>query len=804
MLPFAALPRLVLPLAAVLLALAPRVSAQSLDARASDPRVSDARVFDPQTGEPVPFGFEAPPADAPPAEARGGGSDLTLRQYLPSGSTKLVRDISETAGSGGLSAFIYQDGGSLVSVVPFSLADPDPCPCFSEPFVLEAQPADAVIEGDLAYVALRKSKGLLILDISDSSEIEEVGRIEGRDLLAIAVDGDYAYAGRGTSGIVVYDVSDPANPTEIVTQSVPGSSNGAFVADTTLYVATGVDGLRTFSLEDPTAPVALGHFDTGGEFATYVVVRDTVAWLTGNFGLIAVDISDPASPTEIGRFGTDGETTYEVAFHRDFGSLTAYLPGLDGLRTLDVSNPAAITQEDIFPANQAFSVALYATMSFGPVVYFAERFKGLHVLFAEDAPEEILFVENAGFSHKPFFDGDLLYVTDLAGRLRIINTGESQAREIARIDVPPNTQEVVVKDGLAYVTDADFGGTGLTIVDVSDPTDPQIVGSYGSGNQAFGLDVVTDGDAVTVYLANGFSGLVALDASDPANVEELSSFPIGANVVDVEVQEDFEFGLVAYVVSFGGGMLTLDVSDPANPVQLDAEPGYGFLNAIDVYEDFINGPIAYVADGQQGLRVVNIDDPEDLVTISTSPTASQARDVAATSMFEIDISFGLAYVADDFFGLREFTQGAGEIEETGSFESTDRGIGVATSRNTIKPDSGLVALAAGETGVYLFELPPNIILAAEGESTLSFALDNAFPNPFASAATVRFTLSESAEVTLAVYDVLGRRVAELADGPQAAGQHEAVFDAAGLPSGVYLVRLTAGAHRATRRLVLVR
>ncbi len=53
------------------------------------------------------------------------------------------------------------------------------------------------------------------------------------------------------------------------------------------------------------------------------------------------------------------------------------------------------------------------------------------------------------------------------------------------------------------------------------------------------------------------------------------------------------------------------------------------------------------------------------------------------------------------------------------------------------------------------------------------------------------SLPESADVTLAVYDALGRRVATLADGPAAAGPHEARFDA-------------AGPHRAAQRLTVVR
>jgi len=759
-------------LLALAVVLAPGALAQSLD----------APTFDPLTGEPVPFGFEAPPAEAS-AAARGGG-DLTPVEYLPSGSAKLVRSL-------GPDVALFQDGGSLVTV-----ALDDETPIVLDRFVLPAQPSDGVVADGMAYVPLRKNRGLLILDVSDPANVTEVGRLEGRDLLSIAVEGDYAYAGQGSAGIVVYDVSDPSAPVEVATQASAGSSNGTFVDGSTLYVAAGNAGLRTFDITDPTAPAALGSLGTSDTFCTYVTVRDGVAWLTGGFGLIAADISDPAAPTQIGSFGTGGETTYEIAFIDD----TTFLPGLDGLRTLDVSDPAAIMELALVPGSQFLSTDSEPGTA---TAYYAERFTGIYELDVTDPadPVQESEVRTAGFAHKMAFVGDLLYVTDLAGGLRILDTSGEETVELSRLDVPPNTQFVALEGDFAYVADADFGGTGLTIIDVSDPADPQIVGSFASANQAFGLDVVTDGEDVTVYLANGFSGIVVLDASDPANVTELGGFPFGANAFDVAVRDG-----VAYVASFGGGMLTLDVSNPANITQLDAEPTFGFLNAIDLDASAINNSYAYLADGQNGLRVVDISDPADIVSLDTYPTLSQARDVAATSQQLSDAGeYKLIYIADDFFGLREFMGGALDFDETGSFESGDRGIGVATNRTGTDLDEALVALAAGEAGVYLFELPPNILVANEdGTTAEAFMLQSAFPNPFRAATTVRFTLPDAADVTLAVYDVLGRRVATLEDGTLAAGDHEATFDAAGLPSGVYLVRLDAGSRHATERVVHVR
>ncbi len=65
-------------------------------------------------------------------------------------------------------------------------------------------------------------------------------------------------------------------------------------------------------------------------------------------------------------------------------------------------------------------------------------------------------------------------------------------------------------------------------------------------------------------------------------------------------------------------------------------------------------------------------------------------------------------------------------------------------------------------------------------------------------------MPEAGRVTLAVYDALGREVARLVDGERPAGRYEVVLDGAGLPSGLYLVRLTAEGFAQTRRVTLLR
>ena len=83
-------------------------------------------------------------------------------------------------------------------------------------------------------------------------------------------------------------------------------------------------------------------------------------------------------------------------------------------------------------------------------------------------------------------------------------------------------------------------------------------------------------------------------------------------------------------------------------------------------------------------------------------------------------------------------------------------------------------------------------------------LEAPYPNPFATAATVAFTLDQPGHVNLEVFDVRGRLVATLADGPQTTGRHVVRLDGADLPTGTYLIRMASAAGVQTRTVALIR
>lgn len=117
-----------------------------------------------------------------------------------------------------------------------------------------------------------------------------------------------------------------------------------------------------------------------------------------------------------------------------------------------------------------------------------------------------------------------------------------------------------------------------------------------------------------------------------------------------------------------------------------------------------------------------------------------------------------------------------------------------------------LAVDAEGDGSFESSITPTTVVSVEDEVSvpLTIQLRQNFPNPFKSVTTISYSLPASQHVTLAVYDLLGRKVATLVDKFDTAGYHQAVFDASKLPSGSYTYRLQAGEYTEAKVLILLK
>ncbi|MBL1153402.1 MAG: T9SS type A sorting domain-containing protein [Ignavibacteriota bacterium] len=90
------------------------------------------------------------------------------------------------------------------------------------------------------------------------------------------------------------------------------------------------------------------------------------------------------------------------------------------------------------------------------------------------------------------------------------------------------------------------------------------------------------------------------------------------------------------------------------------------------------------------------------------------------------------------------------------------------------------------------------------EQPFVFTLDQNYPNPFNPVTSIQYAIANKQFVKLIVYDVLGNEIAVLVNEEKPAGEYKVTFNAAGLPSGVYLYQLKAGEFNSVRKLVLLK
>jgi photosystem II stability/assembly factor-like uncharacterized protein len=148
-----------------------------------------------------------------------------------------------------------------------------------------------------------------------------------------------------------------------------------------------------------------------------------------------------------------------------------------------------------------------------------------------------------------------------------------------------------------------------------------------------------------------------------------------------------------------------------------------------------------------------------------------------------------------------------------TWKSLGEGLGARAWFNdvAVDPTDPSLVYAATPWGVYRWDKDAPITAVEEEHRAApsAFALHQNYPNPFNPTTTLRFSLPQRGEVELAVYDLLGRRVATLMQGGQEGGTHLLQWDGRDdqgreLASGVYLHCLRAGGKVETRRLLLLK
>ena len=120
------------------------------------------------------------------------------------------------------------------------------------------------------------------------------------------------------------------------------------------------------------------------------------------------------------------------------------------------------------------------------------------------------------------------------------------------------------------------------------------------------------------------------------------------------------------------------------------------------------------------------------------------------------------------------------------------------------PQGGYIAVGSSAGDGYLVRYAPETGVEEGSGLPEETILGSVHPNPSAGTFQIPLHLSEPLDARIEVYDITGRRLALLSEGLLPAGEHSFSWDASGLPSGCYLVRLSGIGASETVRCVLIR
>ncbi len=426
-------------------------------------------------------------------------------------------------------------GDAGVAVV--DLADPT-APSLIRVFDTPGDAREVAVSGNWVFVA-DDDGGFRSIDLSGEPADGSVIAIPGaRD---VAVDGQIALVD-GNPDLWVVDVSDPGSMA--ATATIPVGVADLAISGTRGFVASYQMGVLVFQLTDPANPVQIGSYVPDG--AVWAVdLEDGLVWLSNyaypDFGgMRVVDFTVPANPVEIGSIdlGSRFDHLAVIGNSAFLGSRSFY-----DLPVVDVSDPSLPALSSFVPTSSyAGRIVISADLAivgvgFGYTGY--EQYFAVDILDFSDpaAPVDLATLTTPSRIGGYAVDGATVVLVDQDEVLSIFDISKPAAPVlVGTYDLPTQAAGVAVMGDVVYVADY----LGFRSIDISDPAAAVQIGFFSTsyypemvlgtaGNHVF------YGFSTYAFECYG-GGFTIVDVTDPTNPFESgfsgSGFPQEFIVVD--------------------------------------------------------------------------------------------------------------------------------------------------------------------------------------------------------------------------------------------------------------------------------
>jgi hypothetical protein len=333
------------------------------------------------------------------------------------------------------------------------------------------------------------------------------------------------------------------------------------LADDTLYVA-GRSGLQLYNVSDPANPTLSGEFRHPVDFhgVEGVAVQEGIGYVLAgegrSFDVATVDLSQPDNPQPGERLTVGTETLQELFIT---GNTLIASVWMGGLNTLDISDPAA--PQLLYQAASGelltgdfFAMAVGENVVYSPIV--GENLVGAvgAIDLSDPANPTVAATVETGAPQvvSLALDGDTLYALTQGEVAELHVFDVSQPLELtptATLELPEYVSELALAGDTLFAICDGFNCQNLYGVDVSDPQNPTILGPWA---MPFGaVETAADGQGI-IYLITPVEGIWVLNATDPANPYLAGRLQIAGGFARLKLVED-----TIYAAAFDAGLYVI-------------------------------------------------------------------------------------------------------------------------------------------------------------------------------------------------------------------------------------------------------
>jgi hypothetical protein len=458
--------------------------------------------------------------------------------------------------------------------------------------------------------------------------LTRIGILESGTIHDLTVQGNYAYAGFGST-LLVIDITDPADMQRVASLPLAGEIQAIEADQGYLYVSSNGSGLWIIDIQNPLAPVKTGFYPS--QSSSLLAVHGDFVYISMGNVLTIIDVSARDDPRFAGP--VMDIILHDIAVKDDYLYVTGrdiYAVDNSGIKILDISNPIQpVYVGQYTPASQFGESQIEisnTTLYYAIAPYLdVDGFQVLDITTPTE-PKLIGSLDNERYIHGLAISGDRVYFAFetcpegfCSGGFEIIEVSDpSLPEKIGTYNVDSLEPTSIAASGESVF----LTHTGeVQSIDASHPSAPILVDSLNSSLNAPNKIAIAGDYAYIIDFENWDSSRLRIaDISNPYQPIETSqlSFPgTHSRLTDVEISGDL--AIVTQATWPLGGMSSvyfIDVSDPQNPMEVGRFDDPTFAGQEGVFEGLgVQGDFAYacwyskVLAGISGMYVLNISDP---------------------------------------------------------------------------------------------------------------------------------------------------------------------------------------------------